>query len=295
MARISDLLARGRTLSFEFYAPKDDAGAKRLRRTIAELAKLEPDFMSVTYGAGGSSRGPTREWVSHIREEYGITAMPHLTCVSHTRDEVAKIIDQYADDGVENILALRGDLPAGSTEAPSTDFRTAVELAEFIRNRADFDIGVAAHPEGHPLAKSPEADLEHQTRKIAAADFAITQFFFVPQHYESFVKKLRAKGVETPVIPGILPPTNLASVRRMSEMNEVEVPAEIVEGLKEAEEDRLARLHLGAQYAWWVADAVHIVGAPGAHLYTMNLARSSRAVAQKVAFQTAMSESGHSD
>ena len=275
MARISDLLARGRTLSFEFYAPKDEAGAKRLRRTIAELAKLEPDFMSVTYGAGGSSRGPTREWVAHIREEYGITAMPHLTCVSHTRDEVAKIIDQYADDGVENILALRGDLPAGSTEAPSTDFRTAVELAEFIRQRADFDIGVAAHPEGHPLAKSPEADLEHQARKIAAADFAITQFFFVPEHYARFVGNLRAKGVETPVIPGILPPTNLESVPRMSKMNGVEVPEEIVEGLERAGGDAGARREVGVGAARKVVESVCDTGAPGVHLYTMNFARAA--------------------
>ena len=273
MARISDLLARGRTLSFEFYAPKDEAGARRLRRTIAELAKLEPDFMSVTYGAGGSSRGPTREWVAHIREEYGITAMPHLTCVSHTRDEVAKIIDQYADDGVENILALRGDLPAGSTEAPSTDFRTAVELAEFIRQRADFDIGVAAHPEGHPLAKSPEADIKHQAKKIAAADFAITQFFFVPEHYRRFVGKLRDKGVETPVIPGILPPTNLESVLRMSKMNGVEVPREVVEGLERAGEDAAARREVGIATTGQLVEAVQSVGAPGAHLYTMNFAR----------------------
>ena len=270
MARISDLLARGRTLSFEFYAPKDEAGAGRLRRTIAELAKLEPDFMSVTYGAGGSSRGPTREWVSHIREEYGITAMPHLTCVSHTRDEVAKIVDQYADDGVENLLALRGDLPAGATEAPSRDFRTAVELAEFVRERADFDIGVAAHPEGHPLAKSPEADLEHQARKIAAADFAITQFFFVPEHYGRFVGQLRERGVETPVIAGILPPTNLASVLRMSEMNGVEVPREIVKGLEAAGEDAGARREVGVGAAGRAAEAVRGEGAPGVHLYTMN-------------------------
>ena len=274
MARISDLLAQGRTLSFEFYAPKDEAGERRLRRTIAELAGLAPDFMSVTYGAGGSSRGPTREWVSHIREDHGITAMPHLTCVSHTREEVAAIVDQYAADGVENILALRGDLPAGATEAPSTDFQTAVELAEFIRSRADFDIGVAAHPEGHPLAQSPEADIEHQARKIAAADFAITQFFFVPAHYERFVENLRARGVETPVIAGILPPTNLASVLRMSKMNGVEVPVEIVAGLECAGEDAAARQEVGVGAARRVAETVRAAGAPGVHLYTMNFART---------------------
>ena len=280
MARISDLLAQGRTLSFEFYAPKDAAGEKRLRRTIAELAGLKPDFMSVTYGAGGSSRGPTREWVTYIREDHGITAMPHLTCVSHTREEVAAIIDQYAADGVENILALRGDLPAGATEAPSTDFQTAVELAEFIRSRADFDIGVAAHPEGHPLAKSPEADIEHQARKIAAADFAITQFFFVPTHYERFVEQLRARGVETPVIAGILPPTNLKSVLRMSKMNGVEVPEEIVACLERAGEDAAARREVGVGAARQVVEAAREAGAPGVHLYTMNLVSGVRSVVE---------------
>lgn len=295
MARISDLLAQGRTLSFEFYAPKDEAGERRLRRAIAELAGLAPDFMSVTYGAGGSSRGPTREWVSHIREDHGITAMPHLTCVSHTREEVAAIVDQYAADGVENILALRGDLPAGATEAPSTDFQTAVELAEFIRSRADFDIGVAAHPEGHPLAKSPEADIEHQARKIAAADFAITQFFFVPAHYERFVENLRARGVETPVIAGILPPTNLASVLRMSKMNGVEVPQEIVAGLECAGEDAAARREVGVGAARQVAEAAWDAGAPGVHLYTMNFARAARAVASTPTSSTSSSGGGYSD
>ena len=279
MARISDLLAQGRTLSFEFYAPKDEAGERRLRRAIAELAGLAPDFMSVTYGAGGSSRGPTREWVSHIREDHGITAMPHLTCVSHTREEVAAIVDQYAADGVENILALRGDLPAGATEAPSTDFQTAVELAEFIRSRADFDIGVAAHPEGHPLAKSPEADIEHQARKIAAADFAITQFFFVPAHYERFVENLRARGVETPVIAGILPPTNLASVLRMSKMNGVEVPGAIVNDLERAGEDARARREVGVGVARGIIGAVLDADAPAIHLYTMNFTQATANVA----------------
>ena len=278
MARISELLTDGPTLSFEFYAPRDDAGARRLRRAIAELAGLKPDFMSVTYGAGGSSRGPTREWVSHIREDHGITAMPHLTCVSHTREEVAAIVDQYAADGVENLLALRGDLPAGATEAPSTDFQTAVELAGFVRERADFDIGVAAHPEGHPLAVSSEADLEHQARKIAAADFAITQFFFVPEAYERFVEQLRARGVETPVIAGILPPANLESVLRMSKMNGVEVPGEIVEGLERAGEDAGARREVGVGVAGRLVEAVRGAGAPGVHLYTMNFARAAHRI-----------------
>ena len=199
MTRIPELLAAGPTLSFEFSAPRDAEGVTRLERTLGRLAELKPAFMSVTYGAGGATRGPTREWVSRIREVHGVEAMPHLTCVSHTRAEVAAIVDSYAADGIENLLALRGDLPSGGGEPPSSElpsgaFGYARELAEFVRERAAMSIGVAAHPEGHPLAVSAEADRAHQAAKIGAADFAITQFFFDAAHYWRFVEEMRGAG-----------------------------------------------------------------------------------------------------
>ena len=279
MVRIPELLAAGPTLSFEFSAPRDDAGARRLERALERLAPLNPSFMSVTYGAGGATRGPTREWVRKIREDYGIEAMPHLTCVAHTRGEVGAIIDQYAADGIDNLLALRGDLPQGSSELPSGAFRTALDLAGFVRERASMAIGVAAHPEGHPLAVSKVADREHQAAKIGAADFAITQFFFDVAHYERFLDDLQARAVDTPVIPGIMPPTNIAAIERMASLNGTEFPSAIRERLERAGEDAAARRRVGVDVAVDLARQLQRVGAPGLHIYTMNYSAAALEIA----------------
>ena len=279
MVRIPELLAAGPTLSFEFSAPRDDAGVRRLERALQRLAPLNPSFMSVTYGAGGATRGPTREWVRKIREDYEIEAMPHLTCVAHTRGEVGAIIDQYAADGIDNLLALRGDLPQGSSELPSGAFRTALELAGFVRERASMAIGVAAHPEGHPLAASKAADREHQAAKIGAADFAITQFFFDVAHYERFLDDLQARGVDTPVIPGIMPPTNIAAIERMAALNGTEFPSHIRERLERAGADAAARRQVGVEVAVSLARQLQRAGAPGLHIYTMNYSAAALEIA----------------
>ena len=288
MVRIPELLAAGPTLSFEFSAPRDDAGARRLERALERLAPLNPSFMSVTYGAGGATRGPTREWVRKIREDYGIEAMPHLTCVAHTRGEVGAIIDQYAADGIDNLLALRGDLPQGSSELPSGAFRTALELAGFVRERAAMAIGVAAHPEGHPLAVSKAADREHQAAKIGAADFAITQFFFDAAHYERFLDDLQARGVDTPVIPGIMPPTNIAAIERMASLNGTEFPSAIRERLERAGEDAAARRRVGVEVAVDLARQLQRAGAPGLHIYTMNYSAAALEIAAALGLGAAM-------
>ena len=279
MVRIPELLAAGPTLSFEFSAPRDDAGVRRLERALERLAPLNPSFMSVTYGAGGATRGPTREWVRKIREDYKIEAMPHLTCVAHTRGEVGAIIDQYAADGIDNLLALRGDLPQGSSELPSGAFRTALELAGLVRERASMAIGVAAHPEGHPLAVSKAADREHQAAKIGAADFAITQFFFDAAHYERFLDDLQSRAVDTPVIPGIMPPTNIAAIERMASLNGTEFPSAIRERLERAGEDAAARRQVGAEVAVGLARQLQQAGAPGLHIYTMNYSAAALEIA----------------
>lgn len=278
MTRISALLDAGPTLSFEFSAPRDSDGAVRLRRVLHRLARHAPQFMSVTYGAGGTTRGPTREWVSHIRDELGIEAMPHLTCVTHTRPEIAEIIAHYRNDGIENILALRGDLPQGTTEQPTQAFATAAELAGFIRKRADFEIGVAAHPEGHPMAPSPAADRQHQAAKLSQADFAITQFFYRAEYYERFLDDLHSRGVTTPVIPGLMPPTNVAGIDRMSAINKTEFPAELRDRL-ECAQTVTERRRIGVEAASELGQALLRVGAPGLHIYTMNFARAAAEVA----------------
>ena len=286
MTRISRLLDAGPTLSFEFSAPRDPEGVQRLQRTLAALSVHRPHFMSVTYGAGGTTRGPTRDWVATIRDEFGIEAMPHLTCVAHTRDEIATIISEYQDDGVENILALRGDLPPQESAAGAGNesseagqaFATAAELVQFIRARADWDVGVAAHPEGHPMARSQDADLAHQAAKLAQADFSLTQFFFRPQYYERFVDELRHRGVDTPVIPGLMPPTNVAGLERMSALNGSEFPDEIRDRLERAH-SAAERRAIGVEVAVDLGRALLDIGAPGLHIYTMNFARAASEVA----------------
>ncbi len=277
MARITQLLGAGQTLSFEFSAPRDQAGADRLSQTLARLSRHQPHFMSVTYGAGGTTRGPTREWVRTIRDDFQVEAMPHLTCVAHTRDEVAAIIDDYRADGIDNILALRGDLPQGAK--PTTQaFDTAAELTQFIRERVDWDIAVAAHPEGHPMAASVEADLAHQAAKLRQADFAITQFGYRAEYYEQFVDQLDARGVHTPVIPGIMPPTNVAAIERMSALNATEFPTEIRERLESAS-SAAERRQIGVEVAVTLGRQLLELGAPGLHIYTMNFARAASEVA----------------
>ena len=284
MARITQLLDAGQTLSFEFSAPRDDAGAERLTRTLARLSRHRPQFMSVTYGAGGTTRGPTRDWVQTIRDEFHVEAMPHLTCVAHSRDEIAAIIEDYQSDNVENILALRGDLPQSASPLPPSGeggvhaFETAAELADFIRERADWDIGVAAHPEGHPMAASVEADLAHQSKKLARADFAITQFFYRAEYYEQFVDQLDARGVRTPVIAGIMPPTNVQGIERMSALNATEFPAAIRERLEQAS-TAAERREIGVEVAVTLGRELLDRGAPGLHIYTMNFARAASEVA----------------
>ena len=291
MTRIPELLAAGPTLSFEFSAPRDPEGTARLERSLSRLAPLRPAFMSVTYGAGGATRGPTHKWVARIRDEYGelygIEAMPHLTCVAHTRGEVGAIIDRYAADGIDNLLALRGDLPHGSDELPSGAFRYARELAAFARERADMAIGVAAHPEGHPLAASPTADREHQAAKIAAADFAITQFFFDAAHYERFVEAMSARGVHTPILAGIMPPTNVAGIARMSRLNGTRFPDELRERLEQAGEDPAARRAVGVDVAVKLGEALLAAGAPGLHIYTMNYSAAARQIAEALGWRQA--------
>lgn len=277
MARITQLLDAGPTLSFEFSAPRDEAGAQRLSQTLARLSRHQPHFMSVTYGAGGTTRGPTRDWVRTIRDDFQVEAMPHLTCVAHTQDEIAEIISDYESDGIENILALRGDLPQDA-ESPTQAFETAAELTQFIRERADWDIAVAAHPEGHPMAVSVEADLKHQSAKLAQADFALTQFGYRAQYYEQFVNQLDARGVKTPVIPGIMPPTNVAGIERMSALNATEFPIEIRERLAQASTPA-ERREIGVEVAVDLGRELLELGAPGLHIYTMNFSRAASEVA----------------
>lgn len=281
MTRIPEALAAGPALSFEFSAPRDAEGRERLERTLDRLVGLQPAFMSVTYGAGGSSRGPTGEVVQGILER-GVTAMPHLTCVAHTRDEVGEVIDRYAAMGVENLLALHGDLPDGSTEIAPGHFTRAIDLVGFVRERVPWAIGVAAHPEGHPLSTSRLEDLDHHAEKLRAADFAITQFFFSASHYERFVEEMAKRGCDTPVIAGVMPATNADRIPAMAAMNGTEFPDALRVRLEAAGEGLAARRAIAIEEATKLGEALISAGAPGIHLYTLNFSEPARTIARNL-------------
>ena len=281
MTTIPDLIARGRTLSFEFSAPRDAEGDARLARTLERLAAIRPSFMSVTYGAGGSTRGPTAEVVERI-QALGVNAMPHLTCVAHTREEIAALVERYRADGVENLLALHGDIPADGPDHATNAFPRAIDLVAFVRERASFAIGVAAHPEGHPRAESRAADLEHHAEKLRAADFAITQFFFDAAHYERFVEEMTKRGVTTPVIPGIMPPTNAEGIARMSAANGTEFPSALGARLEAAGDDFAARRAVATEETTRLGEALLAAGAPGLHLYTLNFSEPALSIVRNL-------------
>ena len=240
MVRISELLARGRTFSFEFFPPKTDAAQMSLGRVIAELETLHPSFVSVTYGAGGSTRQRTKEVVAWMRKETNLTPMAHLTCVSHSRAEIRDILDEYADAGIENILALGGDASTDG-EVRTSDYRFASDLLDDVVPGNRFCVGVAAHPEVHPRSPRRNLDRRFLAQKLERADFAITQFFFEVDVYLALVEELSALGVDKPILPGIMPVTNKAQIEKMAAMSGAALPrwlAEQLEGVDDPEDVR---------------------------------------------------------
>lgn len=269
MARIGDLLAAGRTFSFEFSPPKSASGSMSLGRTIAELEPLKPSFVSVTYGAGGSTREHTRDTVLWTQKETSIPSMAHLTCVGHTRAEIADVIATYVDAGIENVLALAGDAPKDPADARPSDYVYALDLIEHLKEIADLSIGVAAHPEGHPRSPDLATDRRHLADKMRAADFATTQFFFDIDHYLSLVNDLADLGITKPVVPGIMPVTNIAQVERMAELSGAAFPTWLRERLESGTSPEDVR-RIGVEAATELSAKLLEAGAPGLHFYTMN-------------------------
>ena len=265
--RISDLLAEGPTLSFEFSPPRTPVAVERLRSTVDTLEKWSPDFVSVTYGAGGSTRENTRDAIVEMCADRAFPAMPHLTCVGHSRAEIHTLIDDYLAHDVDNVLALAGD-PQPDLDDPG-HFHYALDLVHEIRERTDMCIGVAAFPEVHPRSVSRESDRRHLAEKLSAADFAITQFFFSVADYVRLVDELADLGCRTPVIPGVIPVVNPASVQRFADMNGTAVDRPLWDRLL-ATDDPDERLSIAAESAATLVSELQAVGAPGIHLYTLN-------------------------
>jgi methylenetetrahydrofolate reductase (NADPH) len=277
MARIGDLLAAGRTFSFEFSPPKSTAGSMSLGRTIAELESLGPSFVSVTYGAGGSTREHTRDTVLWVERETNIPAMAHLTCVGHTRAEIADIIATYTAAGVENVLALAGDPPKDPADARPSDYVYATDLVNHLREIADLSIGVAAHPEGHPRSPDLATDRRLLAEKLKVVDFATTQFFFDIDHYLSLVNDLADLGVAKPVVPGIMPCTNIAQVERMAELSGAAFPGWLRERLESGTSPEDVR-RIGVEAATELCAQLLSAGAPGLHFYTLNKSTATREI-----------------
>lgn len=279
---IRDLLSTGApSISFEFFPPKTDEAAAQLEETIAELAPLRPTFVSVTWGAGGSTREKTIDIVSHIRNNAGIEAMAHLTCVGATRDELASIIDRLRISGIDNILALRGDPPKGQAafEAVDGGFRYANQLTAFIRNTYgdSLSLGGAAYPEKHIECGNPAVDLNNLKRKVdAGLDFLVTNLFFDNRHYWDFVDRARAVGINIPIIPGIMPITSATQIERMNMLCGATTPFKLAAELDRRRNDPKAVTQLGVAHATSQCIDLLLNGAPGVHFYTLNRSRATR-------------------
>jgi methylenetetrahydrofolate reductase (NADPH) len=283
VATIRDLVAGGeRSFSFEFFPPKDDDGERALWKAIRELEPLQPTYVSVTYGAGGSTRDRTVRVTENIASDTTLTPVGHLTCVSQSRDELRSVIGGYAAAGVRNVLALRGDPPGGPGAqwvCHPEGLDHAVELVRMVRELGDFSVGVAAFPEGHPEAVDLDVDARVLAAKAeAGAEFAVTQFFFRSQDYFELVERATAIGCDIPILPGIMPITNLAQIQRFAQLSGAEVPPEVVAHISRFEGDKAAVREAGIELATRLCDDLLAGGAPGLHFYTLNRSKATREI-----------------
>jgi len=281
--RIADAFGPGRptVISFEFFPPKTPEAEARLFDTVARLAPLRPTFVSVTYGAGGTTRRLTRDIVVRIKTEIGLEAMAHLTCLGHTALELAEILDSLTAAGIENVLALRGDPPKGQTTFTPTPggFAHGAELAAFIRGRWDVGIVGAAYPEKHLEAPDLETDLRHLKEKVdSGAQVLITQLFFEASTYFEFVERARAAGIGVPIVPGIMPITNVSQIERFTKMCGASIPASLRGLLAGVRDDEDAVTAIGIEWARDQCRALLEGGAPGLHFYTLNRHHSAQEI-----------------
>ena len=275
MSRIRDILAAGPSYSLEFGPPRSPEQEERLAKTLLELEPLGPSFVSVTYGAGGSTRDATAKVVGHIHADTSMTVMPHLTCVAHTRPELVAIIEGYRDEGIENLLALGGDPPEDGTTYPS-DFAYATELIELAREVGDFSVGVAAFPENHPRSPDTASDRRHLADKLRLADFGITQFFFEADDYFRMVDELAALGVDTPVLPGVFAFVNVEQARRFARINGAQIPDDLQRRLDLVDGKPPEVRELAVEVCTALGERLQAGGAPGLHLYTLNFSRATK-------------------
>lgn len=286
MTSIAELLAADRTWSFEFSPPRTEAGQRAFDAAVSSLAALEPSFVSITYGAMGSTRDTTRDLVLRVDTENRFPAMPHLTCIGHTTAEIQDLIESYHRGGVRNILALGGDPPADGSDVTG-DFTYATELIDLIR-RIDpsLAIGVAAFPELHPRSPDRATDRRFLAEKLAHADFGITQFFFATEPYRRMVEELGELDCVTPVMPGVMPFISVTGLRRMAAINGTAIPADLDRHLDAVDGDPEATRRLGVAVAADLVAELLDLDVPGIHLYAMNKARSIEEIYDRLGLRT---------
>jgi methylenetetrahydrofolate reductase (NADH) len=288
--KIGELHGRGRPVfSFEFFPPKTVDGVHTLMATVADLEDaLQPDFVSVTYGAGGSTRDRTLDVVARIEKELSTTAMAHLTCAGSTEEELVQVADRIAASGIQNVLALRGDPPkekGGNAEFHPVPggFAHATELTEFLSSRWSFDLGGACYPEGHLESTSAADDLEWTKVKVEkGAKFLITQLFFDNQDYFAFVARARAAGITVPIVPGIMPITNVAQIERIASLSGAHIPSALQRDLDRTRGDDGAALAVGIEFATAQCRELLARGAPGIHFYTLNQSPATEAILRQL-------------
>lgn len=280
--RISEALATLRPFfSFEFFPPKDDEGSQQLFTTIEQLKPLRPAFVSITYGAGGSTRTRTVALAKQIQSEIGLTVLAHVTCVGSTRAELRELFDDLARSGIQNVLALRGDPPKGQTEfqAAAGGFAHASDLIAMLRRNYDFCIGAASYPETHVESPNAQDDMRHLVAKVdAGADFLISQLFFNNDHYTAFERRARAAGISVPMLPGLMPITSYQQTSRFVSTIGASIPPKLLRELELRKDDRRGVEDLGVAYATLQATELFGRGAPGIHFYTLNRSPATRAI-----------------
>jgi len=285
--KITDILAaRHPAFSFEFFPPKDEPGLQRLFETVAHLSSYQPAYVSVTYGAGGSTRRLTLDLVRRIKAETGIETMAHLTCVGSSRDEIARILDQLTNAGIKNVLALRGDPPQGEEgfQVADNGFGHADELVAFIRAKhPELCIGVAGYPEKHTEAKDFAMDLLNLKRKVdAGANFIVTQLFFDDRDYFAYVERLAEAKVTVPTLPGIMPITNVSQIKRFTAMCGAHIPARFMARLESIQTDAESVRALGVEHAVKQCRALLAGNVPGIHFYTLNRSTATVEILQRL-------------
>lgn len=280
--KISQILNQGQqTFSFEFFPPKSDEGFDQLYQTIENLKSWKPGYVSVTYGAGGSTRSKTIDLVGRIKHQIGLESMAHLTCVGHTADEIHSILDLLKEKGIDNVLALRGDPPQGEEKFVKTanGFEYGNELVAFIRKNYSFCLGVAGYPEGHVECPDKTADLQNLKRKVdAGADFIVTQLFFDNQFFIDFLERARAIGIQVPIIPGIMPIINAKQTKRFTKMCGASIPSDLLARLEEYQEDNLAIGKIGVEHATRQCEELLKMDVPGIHFYTLNRSKATLSI-----------------